>query len=847
MVGIMRNKAISFFTVFFLFILVSALLQGCGSGGGGGGTGSRDDGSTVGTLKGIVEEKDTLTPLQGAAVTLGAARDSQASRDQQISTDAQGKFELGNLAPGKYTVIVALTGYAQLLSTVEIEADATTDMKALLSKEGDQSTGIYGIVSDSQGRPIGGAQVSLDYAIRSGTRSIATVTTGSDGKYTFTGLSAGDYAIRAEHPSYLPNTGKVSVSLHQMAERNIILYWNLIYNGHGETLLGLWGTDERNVFAVGEMGAIKHYDGSSWSYLPYVTSNTLIDIWGTSGGKVILAVGLGGTILRSTDNGATWSLVPSSTTNPIASAFGSPDGSYILAVSSGGDVLASTTMGKSWQSIGSLGAHKFITNLWCGSDGVTFYAVNSMGVILRSVDKGKTWTEIYKDMSARWLRMVWGTPDGRTIIAVGGNVGTIGQGAVIISVDGGKTWKEYDKIQSPCDFYAVSGTPDGNSVFIGGINYDNYENAHIYHLTRTNNDYTPEGIKGTVAIVGDCWMTADGKNAFMSTYMGRIYGSSNGGNTFSLLTGGDTGTLHGIFGFSSGLYSVGDRSGVRHSDKKWASMKLDNDFFGVRISNDSLFFRSICNIPNPEPGDEEALFMLDRAYGIWATYDGGDQLWLVDFWPYYFGLDLFDLWCLKKSHVAVSPGVKIADGTGVIYLSYYYDNPTDYKIIPLNSLLYPQAVWGAGDDSILIAVASAGMTYRSTDQGEHWTPVQTPVTDHLDAVWGTSDGSVIYAVGFHNTVLRSTDKGLTWSIVDIGEKPPLGTFSAIWGTSGHDIYVGGQNVYHFDGTSWKKMVAYLENGGESGVFNVEDLWGTPDGKDIYAAGTGGRIYHHQRP
>jgi len=57
------------------------------------------------------------------------------------------------------------------------------------------------------------------------------------------------------------------------------------------------------------------------------------------------------------------------------------------------------------------------------------------------------------------------------------------------------------------------------------------------------------------------------------------------------------------------------------------------------------------------------------------------------------------------------------------------------------------------------------------------------------------------------------------------------TINSIWGTSSNDFYVVGNNgnIAHYDGKNWQKI--------ESGTTtSLDDLWGTDDGKTIWACG-----------
>jgi len=76
--------------------------------------------------------------------------------------------------------------------------------------------------------------------------------------------------------------------------------WSLIPNSPTTaTLHGVWGTAANDVWAVGDSGLILHFDGSEWSKSVTPTTRTLRSAWGSLSGEV-WAVGDSGTVLRFT-------------------------------------------------------------------------------------------------------------------------------------------------------------------------------------------------------------------------------------------------------------------------------------------------------------------------------------------------------------------------------------------------------------------------------------------------------------------------------------------------------------------------------------------------------------------
>jgi photosystem II stability/assembly factor-like uncharacterized protein len=68
-------------------------------------------------------------------------------------------------------------------------------------------------------------------------------------------------------------------------------------SGTTTDLYGVWGSSPSNVFAVGDSGAMLHYDGSAWSAMSSGTTTDLYGIWGSSPSNVF-AVGDSGAILH---------------------------------------------------------------------------------------------------------------------------------------------------------------------------------------------------------------------------------------------------------------------------------------------------------------------------------------------------------------------------------------------------------------------------------------------------------------------------------------------------------------------------------------------------------------------
>jgi hypothetical protein len=64
-------------------------------------------------------------------------------------------------------------------------------------------------------------------------------------------------------------------------------------SGTTNDLLSIWGSGATDVFAVGSLGTIVHWDGNRWSLLPSGTTQTLWEVAGSGPGDVFIAAANG--------------------------------------------------------------------------------------------------------------------------------------------------------------------------------------------------------------------------------------------------------------------------------------------------------------------------------------------------------------------------------------------------------------------------------------------------------------------------------------------------------------------------------------------------------------------------
>jgi len=192
--------------------------------------------------------------------------------------------------------------------------------------------------------------------------------------------------------------------------------WGIVHStAEGEWFARVWGSSSSDIFAVGQIGTIVHFDGHTWSPMTSGTQKVLYDVWGSSGSDV-WAVGYNGTILRY--DGSTWSdwSLPGGPDAPHLWGVWGSSSTDIFFVGSGGNIIHYTN-GSTWDW-GTVGTEN-LYGVW-GSSASNVYAVGNNGTILHF--DGSAWSPISSATSVG-LWSVWGSSSS-DIFAVGDN-GTI--------------------------------------------------------------------------------------------------------------------------------------------------------------------------------------------------------------------------------------------------------------------------------------------------------------------------------------------------------------------------------------------------------------------------------------
>lgn len=192
-----------------------------------------------------------------------------------------------------------------------------------------------------------------------------------------------------------------------------------------DTVFGVWGADAANVWAVGgdlanedAGGFIWRYDGNTWtvedvSALVPEGLPTLYKVWGR-GAADVYVVGRLGLVLHF--DGGAWSRIPTDTTRTLFTVHG--DGAQVIAVGGFGDAVIEELEGDAFVNRAPQNTAQ-LNGVSVPSSGQAVAAGNG-GLIVRRTAAG--WQEVTTDFDTQYdFHAAWVDPEGG-IWAVGGNL-----------------------------------------------------------------------------------------------------------------------------------------------------------------------------------------------------------------------------------------------------------------------------------------------------------------------------------------------------------------------------------------------------------------------------------------
>ncbi len=476
----------------------------------------------------------------------------------------------------------------------------------------------------------------------------------------------------------------------------------------GNTLRALWGSGPNNIYAVGDVGTILHYDGSSWQPMTNLPGNNfLLDIWG-AGPNDIFAVGQNALWHY---NGTSWqAMSPPSVLSSflLQGVWGSASNNvYAVGLASNGIGIVLHYNGVAWSIVNTPLVIDTLYAIW-GSDPNHIFVVGEEGVILYY--NGRTWQEMDASTEA-YLYDVWGSaPD--DVYAVGYSYSDYK--GVVLHYDG-RSWRQVFTLPGE-KIYAIWGFAANDIYIVDTL-------RTVYHFD------------------GHTWQEM-GQPTDRTYYLYDLWG-----------TGPDD------------LFVVG-REGViaRYDGSQWSEHGQVAPFSAADIWTDGTHVVAVGNGPRAlvYDGQQWLLYALPKKvpnshwlssylYRVWGTswddlYAAGEGLiWHFNgqTWRRVFSMVSDDGEELVRFRGIWGTGPNNIYAVG--YIDEYPDNV--HVIVHYDgsewSIVYQTSgegelvdIWGSGPDDIFVAATDGGMLHYD---GRSWGQMSTI---YFDSVWGSGPNDV---------------------------------------------------------------------------------------------------------
>lgn len=545
----------------------------------------------------------------------------------------------------------------------------------------------------------------------------------------------------------------------------------------GNPIRGIWATSASDVWAVGDFGALLHYNGSAWQAMDSTTTEHLRGVWASSAQDVIV-VGENGKILRST--GGAFSPMTSNTTQALYGVWGNSAADEVWAVGAGGVILKLDRATSTWGAVASPTTSQL--NASWGSAKNRVYAAANGGTVLRyngtawaiEMNTGATGIDllgiggdaskvvavgtggkiITSTTPNTWMDAPSGTTN--TLFAVFGKSGTYwvaGAGGVRLR-DVGAGYAMVTGDAETASFYSIGGS-DAADVWAGGDGglLTNYKTTPIAAWTPK-----PQNPRQTVrAIYG-----FNSKDVWAVGAAGQILHYD--GTTWTQVPSGTIQDLNGIWGATSNdLWAVGNnRTVLRYDGKQWAGRGLGD---AVMTDLHAVWGSSSANVwisgASSNPMENHLVHFVGAAESALVLTSGTGTL------PAF-----TTIWGMSPDSFWVGGGSIAANVL-----------PAGPQIAVRNLSGSVVQLWGSRENDIW-AVGNGGNIAHYN--GVNWQPSSQGATDNLKSVFGYSDRDV-WAVGENGTVLR-------WNGTDWARQTSLtrNHLRAVWGPSETDTWAGGE-------------------------------------------------------
>ncbi len=613
----------------------------------------------------------------------------------------------------------------------------------------------------------------------------------------------------------------------------------------GATINDMDFTDVNTGWAVGIGGTIlKTTDGgASWASQ---ISGTNYNLWGVDfvDADHGWAVGDYGTVIYTTDGGATWNTqsLPSSPAYPMLEDVSFYNGNAGV-ITGGGYGYYTSNGGATWSKTGSINTLHSLASVQMTS-ATTAVAVGNGGVIYKTVDGGATWSmpssPTSSDISSVYFIDI---NRGMAVASVGASGGRL-----LRTTDGGDTWVASSDGQVTTPLYTVSVIDDNGpwAVTAAGRNgaLFKYSSSGATDIWSSDIDVVAAALNagalssGTTSnLIAMAFPT--GQTGFIGGGGGAISKSTDYGASWSLIAGGDAVNLLGSTfpDAQNGWMAGNDATVIKTTDsgETWAEdttcsscpggiLPGDIDFQDIDFTSTSSGVAVGCQ-GSGCPGSGTAV-AYKYSSGNWspATVPGGVLLYAVHM------VDASNGWAVGSGSTAL----RTSDG-GATWVSATNGLPAGADLVDVDAISAGGSAWAAGQD---ISGTGKGAMFRW--DGATWSqfnPASAPTfLTGIDMI----DASTGYVSGSGGKIYKTTDGGVSWTEQVSGTSKLLADISFSSATNGFAIGDEGRLIHTRDGgATWSAE----DLGTNVSMFTVSVL----GERTAFAGGGNGSVLRALRP
>jgi photosystem II stability/assembly factor-like uncharacterized protein len=509
------------------------------------------------------------------------------------------------------------------------------------------------------------------------------------------------------------------------------------------------------------------------------------------------AVGNAGAILKTTHAGNSWVLLTSGITTALNNIY-FINTNIGYAVGESGKILKTINAGGSWSELTS-NTNKKLNSVHF-TDLNNGYAVGDSNVILKTINAGATWT---------FLTVPSGTLYNNSINLNSINFSdsltgyAVGDSSILKTTNAGITWVRL-QTSNYSELLNSIYIKDSVNIFVSG-------EMDVYNLSK--NLYYPYyyGVGFFFGIQFSSFSSFYFKDTigYMVGSYGKIYKTTNTGNSWIALSSGTTNNLLSVFFTNTNIGYVLDESLTIFKTSNAGATWL-------QISNNIIMdFKSIYyidSITGYAVGSLGRIYKTTNAGLVWSTLTSG------------INTDLNSIYFTQAdTGYAVGASGKILKTTNA---GTNWSVLTSGTTNALNSVFFTNSSTG-------YAVGVSGKIIKTSNAGINWSTLISGTTNALNSVYFTNSNTG-YVVGASNTIRKTTNAGSTWVNLISGTTNVLNSVYFIDDNIGFAVGSSGKILKTTNaGSNWTTLI--------SGTSNTLNSINFKDSNTGYIIGNSGTI------